>query len=251
MIFDIAVFSVLAVSGLIAIIRGFLREVLTIAGIAGALVAAYAAGPAFSGWLEALLTSFAAVEEGDEVARILGIPVGILAAALGYGLIFIIVLSLISLAAHFMKSWAQKVGLGIADRVLGLAFGLARGGLIIAVLFWPFQRFVLDEEVQDEQWYQSSFSVRYVEMASSWVGAFLPEDTEDKAREKARDVRDKIEEAAGEKLPAPGAQDKKPETERAETDREAGDADAAGQEQTGYGDEDRKALEDLMQEQSN
>ena len=62
MIVDILVLAVLLISALIAFLRGFIREVLTITGVVGGLAAAYFGGPL----LAPLMRGWLGVQEGVE-----------------------------------------------------------------------------------------------------------------------------------------------------------------------------------------
>ena len=110
--FDYAVIAVLAVSVLIGIWRGFVREVF-----------------ALGGWIAAFV---AAMLFADEAGNLL--PAGsatpfVRAAAAGI-VIFVVVLIACSIAGMLLAKAFRAAGLGLADRTLGGAFGFARGALI-------------------------------------------------------------------------------------------------------------------------
>jgi len=113
---DIAVVGVLAVSVAGGIWRGFIREVISLAGWVLAFLAANAvAGPLG----DALPTSISSPE------------VRVLAAFL---IVFIFTLSLATLAGMLFSKLLKAAGLGGLDRTLGGMFGLARGVVILLAL---------------------------------------------------------------------------------------------------------------------
>ena len=113
---DIAIVGVLAVSVAWGIWRGFIREVISLAGWVLAFLAANAvAGPLG----DALPTSISSPE------------VRVLAAFL---VVFIFTLSLATLAGLLLSRLLQAAGLGGLDRTLGGLFGLARGAVILLAL---------------------------------------------------------------------------------------------------------------------
>lgn len=195
MIVDILVLVVLLISALIAFLRGVIREILTITGVVGGLVAAYFGGPLLAphmhGWL--------GVEEGVEPERLFGIlPYDIVADALSYGAIFIIVVIVLSVLSHFLAEGARSVGLGAVDRSLGFVFGLLRGIVLLGLLYLPVHLFI-DQDSKDA-WFGSSKTHFYLERVASAMAEFIPEDAVEEAEkniqeiEKTSETRKKLEE---------------------------------------------------------
>ena len=115
-VFDYAVLTIVAFSILLSVIRGLVREVLALlAWAVGFIVAAL-----FAADLAALLPP----EVPDERLRLL----------LAFAGVFLAVLLLMSLLAMVASKLVKSAGLGVEDRVLGGAFGLARGLLVVMVL---------------------------------------------------------------------------------------------------------------------
>lgn len=113
---DYAILGVLAVSVVWGIWRGFVREVISLAGWVLAFLAANAvAGPLG----DALPTSFSSPE------------VRVLAAFL---IVFIFTLSIATVAGMLLSRLLKAAGLGGLDRTLGGLFGLARGVVILLAL---------------------------------------------------------------------------------------------------------------------
>jgi membrane protein required for colicin V production len=113
---DYAILGVLAVSVVWGIWRGFVREVISLAGWVLAFLAANAvAGPLG----DALPTSISSPE------------VRVLAAFL---VVFIFTLSIATVAGMLLSRLLKAAGLGGLDRTLGGLFGMARGVVILLAL---------------------------------------------------------------------------------------------------------------------
>ena len=110
---DYAVLGVMAVSTVWGVWRGLVREVISLAG----WVMAFLAANLFAGPLaEALPQS---------------IPRPELRMLVAFVAIFIVTLTLMTLAALLLSKMLKAVGLGGLDRTLGGIFGVARGLLIV------------------------------------------------------------------------------------------------------------------------
>lgn len=114
---DFAVLGVLAVSGLLAFLRGFVREILGIGAWVGAALAA-AWGVQFTRVpLERWIDNPTWVE-----------PVGLLG-------IFLVTLIVLLLIARLVGGMVRGSPLGGVDRTLGLLFGLARGAALVILAY--------------------------------------------------------------------------------------------------------------------
>jgi len=195
MVIDIIVLVILLISAGIAFMRGFIREVLTIAGVVGGLAAAYFGAPI----LKPHMRGWFGVEEGVVPERLFGIlPYDVLADALSYGLIFIIVVTTLSFISHSLAEWARRTGLGAIDRSMGFLFGLIRGILLLGLLYLPVHMFV-EQDAKDD-WFKDTKSHFYLEKVAAGMASYLPEDTEEQLNdaaeqgEKIMDAREKLQE---------------------------------------------------------
>ena len=183
MIVDILVLAVLLISALIAFLRGFIREILTITGVVGGLAAAYFGGP----MLQPQMRIWFGVEEDVEPERLFGIlPYDIVADALSYGLIFIVVVIALSIMSHFLAEGAKNIGLGAVDRTLGFVFGLLRGIVLLGLLYLPVYLFI-DEESKTA-WFGSSKTHLYLEQTAGAMAEFIPESAVEEAEEDLKAV---------------------------------------------------------------
>ena len=110
---DYAVIGVFAVSILLGIWRGLIREVISILG----WVIAFLAANLFGGPLGAAMPQ--------------AIPTPELRVAVAYIAVFVAALVVASLLGILLSKAVHAVGLGALDRSLGAGFGLARGVLIV------------------------------------------------------------------------------------------------------------------------
>lgn len=113
---DIVIATVILVSLLIGWRRGFLREVLSLASWAAALVGAV-------NFAESLGARFAGV-----------IDQPLLQVVAAFTLIFVLVLFAFSYLSHRLCLWLAVSGVTGVDRTLGILFGVARGVLIVTAL---------------------------------------------------------------------------------------------------------------------
>lgn len=172
MIFDILIFIVVLVSAVIAFFRGLIREILTIFGVAGSLIAAYLLGPVAIPFVYGLL---GIDPEADEPQKLMDVvPYTLVGDALTYGAIFLIFMIILSLFSHAVSESAKSLGLGAIDRTLGFIFGIARGVAIVALLYLPIHIFV-DQETKTS-WFDGSRTFFYVEYTAELFTEFIPED---------------------------------------------------------------------------
>lgn len=169
MILDIIAVIILLISTAIAVLRGFVRELLTIVGVIGGTVASWALGPLLSPHMLSWITDDS-IEEGEKLFDI--VPYEFAASSISYGVIFVTVMIILTIISHLMSTSVKAMGLGAVDRSLGALFGIARAVLVIALLYLPVQLFADDE--QKENWFGASQSRLYVEMATDIIARHLP-----------------------------------------------------------------------------
>lgn len=114
---DLIVLAVLAVSGALAFMRGFVREILGLAGWVGALAAAVWGLPL----LRPRLTNW--VHGSPWVDPV------------GFVVIFLVTLIVLLLIARVIGRAVRDSPLGGLDRTLGLVFGLVRGAALVIIAY--------------------------------------------------------------------------------------------------------------------
>src|SRR5688572_8899531 len=155
---DIIVLSVMLLSGLLAMIRGFMREILSIAAWATAAVATLYAFPR-------LLPQAKAYFNNDTIAAIAviaGVFVGTLVVA--------------TIITSKISDMVLDSRIGALDRTLGFLFGLGRGLLIVVVAFLFFSWLVPDKQRPD--WITGAKSRVVLQGTGDWLMSLLPDDPE-------------------------------------------------------------------------
>lgn len=115
------------------------------------------------------------------------IPYTYVAAFLAYGSIFVIVVVILSIISHMIAEAVKSVGLGAIDRTLGVVFGLARGILLLGILYLPVY-LTIEQETRDG-WFEGSRSHVYIEMTAEIISGYLPE-------EARQGIEDQVEEGS-------------------------------------------------------
>lgn len=170
MIIDIIAGVIVLASALISFMRGFIREVLTIAGVVGGILAAVFMGPPMA----PIVREWFGVVEGQESEKLFDIiPMEIVADATTYGVIFVGVVIVLSLFSHMLSGAVKAVGLGPVDRTLGVIFGIARGLFLLGLMYLPFHVFIGDKE--KESLFEGSQTHYFIEKISEAMAQYLPE----------------------------------------------------------------------------
>ena len=157
---DYAVLGVFAVSLILGVWRGLVREVVSVLGWVIAFLAAnLLAGPLGPAMPQA-------------------IPSAELRVAAAYVAVFVVSLILTSLAGLLLSKVVQAVGLGGIDRVLGAGFGALRGLLIVlaaAVLAGL-------TSAPRQAWWRDSVSGPLLAQAAGTVKPLLPQTLAERLR---------------------------------------------------------------------
>lgn len=173
--FDVAVIAVLAVSGILAIARGFVHEVLSIVGWVGAFFAAMYGTP--------LLKPLMMQVIDDEFFASL---------ALG-ALIFISALIVLSMLTKSISRRVKDSALGPLDRSLGLLFGFLRGAVIICLAYIALE-WVMPSDEQGP-WVREAKSIQMVEIGANALKSLAPNGDETAADKKQTEqtTKDKVQ----------------------------------------------------------
>tara|TARA_B100001989_G_scaffold252783_1_gene236189 strand:- start:3432 stop:4193 length:762 start_codon:yes stop_codon:yes gene_type:complete len=185
MIVDILVLVVILISALISFLRGFIREILTILGIVGGIIAAYIGGPLLIPQVQEWIGYDPDAKEPQELLGM--IPYEYVASGLAYGGLFIVFVIILSILSHFMAEGAKSVGLGAMDRTLGVVFGIARGILLVGLLYLPFYYHASEDD--KESFFEGSKAFVYMEVTSGWLGSFIPEIEEEQIQETVEEIK--------------------------------------------------------------
>jgi membrane protein required for colicin V production len=155
---DVILLLVMLISGLLAMIRGFMREVLSIAAwIIAALVTLYAYPrllPVVKGYFSS----------------------NIVANGVAIGGVFLLTLLVVSIATVRISDLVLDSRVGALDRTLGFLFGLARGLIIVVVAFVFFAWLVPDRS--QPEWVRTAKSKVVLQSTGQWLMSMLPDDPE-------------------------------------------------------------------------
>jgi membrane protein required for colicin V production len=155
---DIIVLAVMLLSGLLAMVRGFMREVLSIAA-----------------WASAAIVTVLFYQRFVPVAKEY-IDNEIVATAGVIGGLFIGTLILASIITVRVSDMILDSRIGALDRTLGFLFGLGRGLLIVVVAFLFFNWLVPDKT--QPNWVRSAKSLGMLQSTGNWLMEKLPDDPE-------------------------------------------------------------------------
>ncbi|MCM2400247.1 CvpA family protein [Rhizobium sp. S153] len=189
-IFDGIVIGVVLFSAVLAMVRGFSREVLSIASWAGAVAAAY--------YLYPILVPYVKSYTSDDRIAIAG----------SAGAIFLIALIVISFITTRIADFIIDSRIGALDRTLGFLFGAARGILllVVAVAFW---NWLVDVKHRPD-WVNNAKTKPFLDGLVGKLEAVLPEDIEPQIRARILGKEEpagepSAEQAPGEQAPAEDA----------------------------------------------
>lgn len=136
-IFDYAVLTIVGLSVIFSVMRGMVREVLSILG----WVAAFYVARTYTNQLLPMMPA--------------NIPTESLRVLAAFLVLFLATLLLASLLAIAISAIFKKIGLGWLNRLLGAVFGVARGLLIVCVVVFLAG---LTEAPKDARWRNAMFS---------------------------------------------------------------------------------------------
>lgn len=152
---DLIVIAVTLFSALLAMVRGFSREVLAVASWAAAALAAFLL-------YKSVLPLVQPYIDSETVATI--------AAA---GIVFVVVLIVVSLITMKIADFIIDSRIGALDRALGFVFGAARGVLLLVVAMLFFNWLVAENQ---PEWVAGAKSKPWLESLGQQLIAALPED---------------------------------------------------------------------------
>ena len=157
---DYALLTVIGISGVVSLMRGFLREALSLMG----WIAAFWVAIAFSGKAATLIEAHVSVSSVRH--------------AIAFAVLFVGVLLLSGAVLHLMGLLVEKTGLSGTDRMLGILFGVLRGVVIAGLLvllagLTPLPR---------DPWWSQSVFLPHFERVANEIRVFLPPDIQERIR---------------------------------------------------------------------
>lgn len=151
---DVVVIFVIFLSALFSLIRGFVKEAISLATWIIAI------------WLAATFAPKLAAALPD------GIESEAVRQAIGFGVLFVLTLIVGTIVNTLINQFVKKTGLSGADRIFGVIFGILRGALIIIV----FVVIAGMTPLPEYEWWQSSTLLQWFESAAIVIQEYIPED---------------------------------------------------------------------------
>lgn len=154
---DYTILVVLAFSVIISLIRGFVREAMSLI----TWVAAFWIAFTFYGILSSML-------EGD-------IHSANLRMIVAFGGLFLATLIIGGLINYLIGHLVDRTGLSGTDRVLGLGFGFARGVLLVTVMLMLAELTPMPNDV----WWRTSVLIPQFQPIEKWLRGYMPQTVND------------------------------------------------------------------------
>ncbi len=213
---DLILLVVMLISAMLAMIRGFMREVLSIAAWALAAIATV--------YSYARLLPLAKQYFNNDIV----------AAGAVIGGVFLGTLLIVSVLTVRISDMILDSRVGALDRTLGFLFGLGRGLIIVVVAFLFFDWLVPSKSQPD--WVQGAKSKVVLQSTGDWLKGMLPDDPESTILKRLKRPR-------GDETDAP---DGPPPETRSDLGTITGSV-ARGVDPSGYGRNDRDGMRQLIE----
>ena len=155
---DIVILIVIVLSALISLIRGFVKESISLVSWIVAGVVAFRYFSPMADLLEPFVSA----------PTIRGIA--------GFAVLFVSTLIIGAIINFIMSQLVSKTGLSGTDKALGIVFGGARGVLIVTMVVLLASLTPMPEA----QWWQDSAMIGFFQQLAEWVKAIIPADAADK-----------------------------------------------------------------------
>lgn len=143
---DYLIIGLIAFSAIVSLLRGFVREVMSLAGWVVAFFVASQFYPYLSGYLTQI----------DSVYIRNGVAVAIL---------FIFTLIISGIVNYLLGQLVDKTGLTGTDRVLGAGFGVLRGILVVAAMLFFLDTFT---QAAQSEWWKGSQLIPHFDFIVKW-----------------------------------------------------------------------------------
>jgi membrane protein required for colicin V production len=149
---DYAILGIIGLSALVSISRGFLREILSLAG-----------------WILASWVAFNFMHKFSPMLAPI-VPTPSIAQVSTFVILFVAILFATGLINFMVGKLVNATGLSGTDRSLGIIFGIARGIVIVSILilvagFTP---------LPQDPWWQESILIKHFTPLVLWLKSQLP-----------------------------------------------------------------------------
>jgi len=156
--FDLLILGIIVLSALISLIRGFVKESISLISwiIAGVIAFRYFAP--MSELLEPYLSA------------------PMVRSITAFAILFVCTLLVGAIVNFIMSQLVSKTGLSGTDKALGVVFGAARGVLIVTLVVLLASL----TPMPNTEWWQDSAMVGFFQQLGEWVKGVIPADAADK-----------------------------------------------------------------------
>ncbi len=155
---DIAVGLVLLISAFLAYSRGFVHELLSVAGWIGAILVTLYGLPLIKPYARQLISYEIIADVGSGI------------------ILFIITLVILSFITRAASERVRKSTLNLLDRALGFVFGVLRGAFLILLVYMVVEWIMPADE--QPPWLRSAKSMPAIEAGTSALRVLIPDDTD-------------------------------------------------------------------------
>jgi len=151
---DYILIAIVGLSMVLSLWRGFVREIISLIGLAAAF----------------LVASRLSGRTGDFLGQWITNPTG--ADIAGFALVFIIVMIVVGLIGAIIRRLVDMAALTATDRTLGVFFGAARGMLLISLCFLVYTSY----SKPDAPWLKHSMLTPYAIEMGNMLGEMIPQE---------------------------------------------------------------------------
>lgn len=195
--FDIAIGIFLLILTLVSYFRGIIREFFLIASFAIAALASWAVGsvlqPAADKWLK--------VESHGKEEKILSvIDYATASKALSFGGVFLLSFIIVSIVGILISKTIKESGLTIVDRLLGAVYGLARGFLIVVLIYSLAMYKLKGDEDKLVPWVKEAKTFPLISASHKWLVEELDKVDLEKIFSDAKELKDEVKEKADKEI---------------------------------------------------
>lgn len=170
---DWAALAVVLVSAVVALARGFVREVLSIVG-----------------WVGAILGTMHAFPFAQQIARKY-IEIQAIADIVSGVVLFVAILVALTMISSAISKRVQASSINALDRSLGLLFGLVRGAALICLAYLLYSVALPVKEQPD--YIRGAKLIGLVATGADWLYQLAPAEVRRKGQSTIKDARDSVE----------------------------------------------------------
>ncbi|MDY4594707.1 MAG: CvpA family protein [[Pasteurella] aerogenes] len=152
---DLIIIGIIAFSVIVSLLRGFVREVMSLAGWVVAFLVANNFYPYLANYLTQIQSEY--LRDGAAIA-----------------ILFVATLIIGAIVNYVISQLVDKTGLSGTDRVLGACFGLLRGVLIVAALLFFVDTFT---NFSQSDWWKNSKLIPHFGFIVEWFFQQLKENS--------------------------------------------------------------------------